>query len=317
MRIVSNYQEFKLQIEFNQIIADSFLIFESEGKWIDDRTYQWDLRKDKKTIFDRLKNFISKIPTEKIGSYFIELMNKIKSIPAKLRKELIFRYCAIFLSVVSANQLFNSEILSKLDPEIKKDVVEINTKSSFTEAQKLVKSVEAGFSSDRKDPGNWIDVPGGKRFVGTNHGISAPILAEYLGKLPKKEDMLKLSYQTAVKIYKKKYWDKQNLSLYNNQSVANIIYDGCVNQGISAMKEIITNAMSQMGLEIRPGENPFSESIIYQANQLDQEKFHSLIRTLREKRYREAGTFETHGKGWLNRLNQLSYGATKISTELT
>ena len=48
--------------------------------------------------------------------------------------------------------------------------------ASFDVAQSQVKEVEAGYSDDRKDTGNWIEIKGiGKRFIGTNHGISAPI----------------------------------------------------------------------------------------------------------------------------------------------
>jgi len=110
---------------------------------------------------------------------------------------------------------------------------------------------EAGFSDDRNDSGNWVRVPGyGRRFVGTNHGIAAPTLAEYLGRIPKREDMENLSYGTALKIFKNNYWDAQNLGEFCNQSVANIIYDGCVNQGIYRMKDLVKIAASEQGVEI-------------------------------------------------------------------
>ena len=63
--------------------------------------------------------------------------------------------------------------------------------------------------------------------------------------------MENLSYQTAIEIYKKDYWDAQNLSTLCDQSVANGIYDGCVNQGIDGMSEVIRNAASEQGENLK------------------------------------------------------------------
>lgn len=318
MNKISKYSDFFLEKEFDLIITELFRIFESEGKWLDERTVEWNFEKpESDSVFDKVKKFVDKLPVDKLKSYFIKLMNSIKSLPASLRKKLIIGYSSIFLAVVSLPHLVSPgvSVSGQLDPKIKQEILELNTKSSFKEAQELVKTAEAGYSDDRKDPGNWVDVTGGKRFVGTNHGISAPILAEYLRRLPKKEDMKKLSYQTAVKIFKKKYWEKQNLEKFNNQSVANIIYDGCVNQGISAMKDILTKALTQMGVKISPGVSPFSIKIIQKANQVDQQKLHDLIKELREKRYKEAASWKTHGSGWINRLQDLSYTPTQVKID--
>lgn len=313
--LISKYNEFLLEKEFESIIRESLLL-ESEGRWIDDRTIEWNFEPEDNSVFTKLKKFVQKLPLDKVKHYFIKLMNRIKSLPEQIRKKLLIGYTSIFLAVAGLNYLVSpsTEVSAEsLDPKIKKEILQINYKSSFEEAQKLVKTAEGGYSDDREDSGNWIDVPGGKRFVGSNHGISAPILAEYLGHLPKKEDMINLSYKTALKIYKKNYWDAQNLSNYSNQSVANIIYDGCVNQGIYAMKDIVEEAMKQSGIKFTG--DPFSVENIKKSNQLDQDKFHSLIKELREKRYKEAATWKIHGDGWMNRLDAMSYQPTDIKID--
>jgi hypothetical protein len=293
--MISKYNEFLLEKEFQSLIDEMYRIVESEGRWTSDNTYEWDISNvyDNEVeqpdwidrLIDKAEDFIKKIPKEKIKEYFVRLVNATKSIPEIFRKRILAGYLSIFLAVVSFGYLVTpssseeTQKVEQIDSKIKKDIEEIHQKvftkkdkASFEVAQGLVKTVEAGYSDDRGDTGNWITIPGhGQRFVGTNHGISAPILHEYLGRYPKKEDMINLSYETALKIYKSKYWNEQNLSEFSNQSVANIIYDGCVNQGQSAMREIVRDAYRINGIDI--GDNsPFAKSSISKINKINQQK---------------------------------------------
>jgi lysozyme family protein len=324
--MISKYNEFLLEKEFNEILNDIFLIIESEGVWTSPNTIEWDMTKkpdEKKPDLidrglDKLKSFISKLDKDQIRDYYIRLINKLKPLPEKMRKFLITHYTSVFLTVVSLTYLVGGQNettksdetqpvkTETIDPKIKKEIVELHKVASFEEAQSAVKEVEAGYSDDRGDTGNWVEVPGyGKRFVGTNHGISAPILQKYLGRIPKREDMENLSYQTAIEIYKKDYWDAQNLSTLCDQSVANVIYDGCVNQGIDGMSEVIRNAASDQNLNLKG--SVYSKSNLRRLNSLNQNELFNSIKKFRESRYREAATWNRHGEGWLNRLNGIEY----------
>jgi lysozyme family protein len=328
--MISKYNEFLLEKEFQSLIDEMYRIVESKGRWTSDNTYEWDISNvyDNEVeqpdwidrLIDKAEDFIKKIPKEKIKEYFVRLVNATKSIPEIFRKRILAGYLSIFLAVVSFGYLVTpssseeTQKVEQIDSKIKKDIEEIHQKvftkkdkASFEVAQGLVKTAEAGYSDDRGDTGNWITIPGhGQRFVGTNHGISAPILHEYLGRYPKKEDMINLSYETALKIYKSKYWNEQNLSEFSNQSVANIIYDGCVNQGQSAMREIVRDAYRINGIDI--GDNsPFAKSSISKINKINQQKLFDTVKELRESRYREAATWDRHGDGWLNRLNGIEF----------
>ena len=328
--MISKYNEFLLEKEFQSLIDEMYRIVESEGRWTSGNTYEWDISNvyDNEVeqpdwidrLIDKAEDFIKKIPKEKIKEYFVRLVNATKSIPEIFRKRILAGYLSIFLAVVSFGYLVTpssseeTQKVEQIDSKIKKDIEEIHQKvftkkdkASFEVAQGLVKTVEAGYSDDRGDTGNWITIPGhGQRFVGTNHGISAPILHEYLGRYPKKEDMMNLSYETALKIYKSKYWNEQNLSEFSNQSVANIIYDGCVNQGQSAMTEIVRDAYIINGIDI--GDNsPFAKSSISKINKINQQKLFDTVKELRESRYRESATWDRHGDGWLNRLNGIEF----------
>jgi len=336
MNMISKYNDFILEKDFNNIIDDIFKLIESNGSWVGDNKYEWDLSKDKEDDFkfdikslnsdvmlEKLQKFLERIPKEKIKSYFIKIMNVIKNLPTNIRRNLIIGITGVFLTFVGIEYLTGSDVeygkiamnnpskgvinsKSELNPSITKEILNLNKKSSFKEAQKLVKISEAGFSDDRGDDGNWIKTKRGKKiFVGTNHGISAPVLAEYLGRTPSKKDMINLNYATAVKIYKNNYWNKQNLSHFCNQSVANIIYDGCVNQGVEGMKDVVEKALIENGVKIDG--NTFSKSNIKKANILDQKKLFNSIKKFRSERYYNAPTFKRHGEGWLNRLDSLEF----------
>lgn len=326
MNKLIRYDEFLLESEFNKIIEDIYFVVESKGKWVDDRTYEWDFKEDDKTeqpdwidkTIDKVEEFISKIPKDKVKSYFVKLMNSLKSVPDFFRKKLIRGYLTVFLVIASLGYLTSeSPDYQNLDPEIKKEIVEVSkvesvkaNKSNFNVAQKLVKTAEAGYSDDRSDSGNWIEIPGyGQRFVGTNHGISAQTLKEYLGRNPKKEDMMNLKYSDALKIYKKNYWDKQNLSEFKNQSVSNLVYDGCVNQGVPGTREILRQAYRDNGLDV---ENPFSKESIRLANRLDQKDLFNSIKKFRMIRYRNSRTWSVHGEGWTNRLSEINFSENNL-----
>lgn len=336
--MINKYQEFILEKEFNSVVDDIFRLVESEGVWTSPNTIEWDMTKkeeeseEKPDLIDRgldklsrglerLKNFISKLDKTQLKKYYVKLVNRLKTLPERMRKFLLTHYTSVFLTVASLSYLVGggeetptgkepqqtkTEQVEQIDPKIKQEIVELHKGSSFEQAQSAVKEVEAGYSDDRNDTGNWVEVPGyGMRFVGTNHGISAPILQKHLGKIPKREDMENLTYKTALQIYKKDYWDAQNLSLLCDQSVANIVYDGCVNQGIDGMSQVIRDAAKNQGINLTG--NVYSKSNLRRLNSLDQKELFNSIKKFREERYKQAPTWNIHGDGWMNRLAGIEY----------
>ena len=199
----------------------------------------------------------------------------------------------------------------KADDKVVKEFVKVTKKASFDVSHKVVAAVEGGYSDDRKDTGNYVEFELNgkmvKRFVGTKYGISAPVLMKYLGHLPKKEDMMNLSYETALEIYKDKYWDDQDMEKFCNQSVATIIYDGCVNQGIGGMKEVLRKVLNDNGVQISEDTSPFQTEYIKVINSLNQTQVFDTIKKYRKDRYHSAETAKTHEGGWLNRLEKLQF----------
>lgn len=303
MNIVENYNSFILEKEFQYILDNVSMILESN---------------DNGFIADKLKNFLSKLSKEDIRKYFIKLMNKIKGLPDFLRRNLIITYTSIFLLFSSMNYLVSdksdnisidgTEIKeSSLSSEFISEIINLTKKSSFSDAQKIVKLGEAGYSNDKDDDGNWMNTKEGRIFIGTNHGISAQTLDNYLKRIPTQKDMINLSYTTSLKIYKVIYWMNQNLGTFSNQSVVNIIYDGCVNQGINGMSGILKKAYIENGIKISDVDNPYNKKWIKKANALNQKKLFNSIRKFREEKYKKSKTYKIHGSGWMNRLDSISY----------
>lgn len=302
-------------------------------------TFQWDLTQSSSKdnfaddLAKKIKSFVDKLPKEKVQEYFYKFLEKIKNLPKEIRRKIMISAAAVFLGVASLSSLLSPSPEYKINAQMAQEFEEVvqdvqsqdsqysqkptetnkakhsTSKSSFNQAQKHVKISEAGYSDDKNDTGNWLEIKGyGKRFVGSKFGISAPILAKYLGRLPKKEDMMKLPYETALKIYKKDYWDKNNIAHFANQSIANILYDGCVNQGSSGTRETLRNALNRMGVEISSADDPFSGNWIKIANGLNQQKLFQNIKKERASRYKSSDTYAVHGKGWLTRLGNIEFG---------
>ncbi|KKS77438.1 MAG: hypothetical protein UV51_C0007G0036, partial [Candidatus Woesebacteria bacterium GW2011_GWC1_42_9] len=110
--------------------------------------------------------------------------------------------------------------------------------ASFTIAQTLVKRAEGGYSNDARDPGNYTGGSiGSGTLIGTNWGISAPVLKAYLGYSPSVSEMENLPYSTAEKIYKAQYWNAIKGDTIQNQKLANMLYDTAVNMGVGRAYE--------------------------------------------------------------------------------
>lgn len=293
-------------------------------------------------LIDKIKAFIEKAKDpEKIRQYFHKLVDEMKSLPSSIKKDLMKKLTIVVMAYVPLADLITAQDEAR-SPELKlakKEIVEAGQDmekaaspersdktdkesagrgATFQKAQHLVKTIEAGYSSDKKDTGNWIEVPGGgMRFIGTNHGISAPVLAQYLKdkgvtRLITKQDMMDLKYETAVEIYKKDYWDAQGLGKFKRQSIANVLYDGCVNQGPGATLDALKKSMERMGHETDGigSWKEFHEELTPSVNAMPKKESKELFETIKEERlekYKDAGTWEDHGRGWEDRLDKLAF----------
>jgi len=291
------------------------------------------------SLKELLKKLVSLAPSKeeamkKVKEYFDKFIFELKSLPYEIKKRLLKKFIVVFILFIPLSNLV-TDLSIKQEPvlkevvaeanqesipnEIDKEVVDKNSKfASFERAQHLVKMAEAGYSSDRNDTGNWINVPGGgQRFIGTNHGISAPVLAQYfkdkgIDRLISKQDMMDLEYKTALDIYKKDYWNAAKLGNFKSQSIANVLYDECVNQGVGAALSDVKKSMENMGHETDEigSWKEFHKELTPKVNKMstkEKKKLFNQIKTERLERYEGADTWEEHGEGWQNRLNDIAF----------
>jgi lysozyme family protein len=292
------------------------------------------------SLKELLKKLVSMAPSKeeamkKVKEYFDKFIFELKSLPYEIKKRLLKKFIGVFILFIPLSNLV-TDISIKQEPVLKEVVAETNQESipdeidkeeteksdskfaNFERAQHLVKTVEAGYSSDRNDTGNWINVPGGgQRFIGTNHGISAPVLAQYfkdkgINRLISKQDMMDLKYETALEIYKKDYWNAAGLSNFKSQSIANVLYDECVNQGVGAALSDAKKSMENMGHETDKVGNwkEFHEELTPKVNKMstkEKKELFNQIKAERLERYEGADTWEEHGDGWQNRLNDIAF----------
>ncbi|MEI8142876.1 MAG: glycosyl hydrolase 108 family protein [Chitinophagia bacterium] len=104
--------------------------------------------------------------------------------------------------------------------------------ANFKLAHKNTLSWEGGYVDMPEDNGNWT---GAKRgigvLIGTNKGITAWRLKDYLGRTPTVDEMKNLSDEVAEAIYKQHYWGLIKGDEIIDQDIANDIYDSAVNMG--------------------------------------------------------------------------------------
>ncbi len=180
---------------------------------------------------------------------------------------------------------------------------------------RLIKA-EGKFGNNKADRGNWIcsdkSWVKGKAgafyctnkstplLIGTMFGIAAPTLASHIKRVPSVADMKGLKLATAKAVYKNQYWNPLGLDGVSDQTVAELIFDGSVNQGTPQMKTWVasvtgTNVVSKMVEKINA--NP---SVVFEK-----------IKKLRESRYKQLGG--EFLEGWMNRLSEFKYSAKNVA----
>lgn len=111
--------------------------------------------------------------------------------------------------------------------------------ADFKIAHRRTSINEGGYTNNASDNGNYVD----GKLIGTNRGISAPVLKEYLKRTPTVSEMKNLSAEVAESIYKKNYWDVMKGDKWLSQENANNVYDMCVNAGCGTAIKLWQNTI--------------------------------------------------------------------------
>ena len=168
-------------------------------------------------------------------------------------------------------------------------------------ADKLISqvfSLEGEYSTDKADTGNYLNGNTSGEFIGSNHGISADVLAKHLGKTPTAKDMRNLTKDTARDIYKNNYWDKFGMASLP-EDLQPIVFNAVVNSQGHAVKVM----QKLLGVEEDGVVGPKTREAMKSATFTKEQFKDSLL-----EKYKTFATWDEHGKGWTNRFTELAKG---------
>lgn len=170
---------------------------------------------------------------------------------------------------------------------------------TFEVAIKEVLKHEGGFVNHPSDPGGM-----------TNLGVTKRVYEKWMGREVSEQEMRDLSEDTAVKIYKKNYWDRNRCDMVEHASspgVAYFVLDFAINAGRQGAKCL----QRAIGAEADGVIGPKSIAILKDQNaEYVLEKMHEL----RQSFYESLKTFETFGKGWTRRNDEALEKAKKMGS---
>ena len=172
--------------------------------------------------------------------------------------------------------------------------------ADFTKAIELLREIEGKYTKHKNDEGNYNSRG---ELVGTNYGIAAPTYEKIIGRPPTEADMKNITYEEAKGIYKQQYWDAIKGDEIRDQSVANIFFDGHVNQGKSIK-------WMQESAGVKP-DGKVGPKTVEAINQADPRLLHDTFKEKRRSGYenyiKNNPEQEVFRKGWNNRLDKHEY----------
>jgi len=173
--------------------------------------------------------------------------------------------------------------------------------ANFNQAYTRVLAAEGGYQADPRDSGNYNSR--GEN-VGTNLGISAPVYESWIGRVPTVADMRAITTQIARDIYKARFWDRIKGDRITDQAVAEILFDGVVNHGVSRGTK-----MAQKVLRLTQ-DGVFGDATLAAVNRANPAQFYTAYREERIRFYHQlaAGSADKASflQGWLNRMAKFS-----------
>ncbi len=177
--------------------------------------------------------------------------------------------------------------------------------ANFGEVWKKTKVFEGKYQAMPKDSANYCPAQGkpGSTLIGTNFGISAIGLAQYLGRCPTVVEVKGLQEGLAQKVAKKQYWDQIQGDKIKSQALGHLIFD--MTYGGSAGPLQVRKAINNLAGKGTVNEFKsfkLSDNEINWINKLPEKKLFAEIYKQRIDYYKG----HTYEKGLTNRLKTLA-----------
>jgi lysozyme family protein len=168
--------------------------------------------------------------------------------------------------------------------------------SNFETCLKLMLEHEGGYVHHEKDPGGR-----------TNHGVTQRVWEEWVGHEVDEKQMRALTPETVAPLYKRKYWD----ACRADDLVAGvdyIVFDVAVNSGPGRAVKFL---QSCVGVTADGGFGPATLAAVEKAEE-DPTRLIELYCAKRLEFLQSLKTFETFGKGWSRRVQEVKDKALKM-----
>lgn len=138
----------------------------------------------------------------------------------------------------------------------------------------------------------------------TNKGVTLKTYQEHFGSHKTVNDLKNIPYGEWQQIMKEGYWDKCKADNIDNQSVAEILTDWCVNSGMVGLRRV----QELVGAKPDGIAGPITLSLI---NSSDPEKLFNRIKMARNQFYvnivKRNPSQKVFMNGWMNRLSHFEY----------
>ena len=166
--------------------------------------------------------------------------------------------------------------------------------SNFDAALQHVLQSEGGFVNHPSDPGGM-----------TNLGVTARTWEDWIGHKPSEKEMRELTAAKVAPLYKRKYWDAVKGDDLPS-GVDYCVFDCAVNSGPGRAAKILQDVV---GVKPDGGIGPLTLAAVKAMDPIE------LISKYADKRlqfWQSLSTFETFGKGWTRRGNEVKDEALKM-----
>lgn len=166
--------------------------------------------------------------------------------------------------------------------------------ANFHEFAPLLHSLEKGVADHKEDKGGF-----------TVDGVTLSTFRRYYGGHKTKDDLLAMTAGQWAFIMKSGYWDKAKADQIDNQKIAEIIADWCVNSGTARIRDV------QAILGVKP-DGVVGPITLKAINSADPAELYRRLMNARIGSFEKIVVRDPKQKkfltGWMNRLKRLENG---------
>ena len=166
--------------------------------------------------------------------------------------------------------------------------------SNFPASLALILKSEGGFVNHPRDPGGM-----------TNLGVTRNVWREWVNRDVDEAEMRSLTPELVTPLYKQRYWDACKCDDLQ-RGVDYAVFDASVNMGPARAAKLLQTALGVTA------DGSIGRATIAAATAADPVELLEAFSLGKEAFYQSLATFQTFGKGWLNRVAHVQDAAEQM-----